>query len=597
MPACVVCLPTASRAPSGASPDVFDPTWELLLDTLANLGHSAFRALLQHSAVRSAIGGALNGAPFTVFAPTDESLVRLPAAIVAVLRNSSQIETLRQVVLYHFVREKISRFAWECPWRTMQGESVVLHLDSANLTVSDVPVLEYAASFSTSFVLHATDGLLFPPSTLAHLTGVEGRARRAAQLAEFSTAPRKEASAGGEGSGESGGDEYTEEYEEDYDEDVWRRFALQQYDSFNLYAPAPAPAPSAPSSDSCVYSGLYCALMTLVCSNVWQRRRLCNVLTNIPPSRHASSSLPFTALSPFPSPSSPLPLILVPPSPHPRPPFPSPSSPLPLTPLPPFPAVAASLSAGAIAGIVIGCVAGVVLIAALLYYLLVARHNKDVRALFCCYPPLLDLSVVWAVKRAKVLTNDFKREIKEMASKHHPNLVRLLGYCLDMDMVNERMEQILVYQFMRHGDLEYWVGNDAAKALTLVQRMDVLVGAAHGLEYLHSFGIVHRDIKLANILLDEHMHAKVADFGLVRMGEGTSVYTTRILGTPGYVDPAYSRTRKATTATDVFSFGIVILEVITGRRALVNTGSGNSTIKEWVSEPSHVSLLYYRGFW
>ncbi|CAI5470729.1 unnamed protein product [Closterium sp. Yama58-4] len=191
----------------------------------------------------------------------------------------------------------------------------------------------------------------------------------------------------------------------------------------------------------------------------------------------------------------------------------------------------------------------------------------------------------------------WQQRINKMASKHHPNLVRLLGYCLDMDTVNERMEQILIYQFMHHGDLEHWVATDAAKTLTLAQRMDVLVGAAHGLEYLHSFGIVHRDIKLANILLDEHMHAKVADFGLVRMGEGTSVYTTRILGTPGYVDPAYSRTRKATTATDVFSFGIVILEVITGRRALVNTSNGNSTIKEWESEPFRQSLLYYCGFW
>ncbi|CAI5949984.1 unnamed protein product [Closterium sp. NIES-65] len=535
-------------------------------------GSMAERALLQHSAVRSAIGGALNGAPFTVFAPTDESLVRLPAAIVAVLRNSSHMENLRQVMMYHFVRDKISRFAWEGPWRTVQGESVVLHLDDASFTVSDVPVLEYAAAISTSFVVHTTDGLLFPPSTRARLTGAEGRARGAAQLASV-----KESSAGGEGNGESGGDDYAEEYEEDYDEDVWRREALQQYDLFYLYAPAPAPAPATftPSSDS------------------------------------------------------------------------------------------SSLSAGAIAGIVIGCVAGVALIAALLYYLLVARHNKDMRSLFCCshppedpeesaamaaagvaegaaapadadadaaaapYAPLAagaggpmqcqqyplavlkqatgnwaeeqrigsggyadvyravdpaDPSVVWAVKRAKVLTNDFKREIKEMASKHHPNLVRLLGYCLDMDTVNERMEQILIYQYMHNGDLEHWVGTDAAKQLTLAQRMDVLVGAAHGLEYLHSFGIVHRDIKLANILLDQHMHAKVADFGLVRMGEGTSVYTTRILGTPGYVDPAYSRTRKATTATDVFSFGIVILEVITGRRALVNTGSGNSTIKEWAEE-------------
>ncbi|GJP37510.1 hypothetical protein CLOM_g21907 [Closterium sp. NIES-68] len=193
----------------------------------------------------------------------------------------------------------------------------------------------------------------------------------------------------------------------------------------------------------------------------------------------------------------------------------------------------------------------------------------------------MDPTIPWAVKRAKVLTNDFKREIHEMASKHHPNLVRLLGFCLDMDVVNERTEQILIYEYMVNGDLEKWVGPEAPKCLTLSQRFNILIGAAHGLEYLHSFGIVHRDIKLANILLDRHMHAKVADFGLVRMGEGTSVGTTRILGTPGYVDPAYSRTRRATTATDVYSFGVVLLEVMTGQRAMIGSGEQQVSIKDW----------------
>ncbi|CAI7791864.1 unnamed protein product [Closterium sp. NIES-53] len=193
----------------------------------------------------------------------------------------------------------------------------------------------------------------------------------------------------------------------------------------------------------------------------------------------------------------------------------------------------------------------------------------------------MDPTVLWAVKRAKVITNDFKREIHEMASKHHPNLVRLLGFCLDMDVVNERTEQILIYEYMLNGDLETWVGPEAPKTLTLSQRFNILIGAAHGLEYLHSFGIVHRDIKLANILLDRHMHAKVADFGLVRMGEGTSVGTTRILGTPGYVDPAYTRTRRATTATDVYSYGIVILEVMTGQRAMMGAGERQINIKDW----------------
>ncbi|GJP59470.1 hypothetical protein CLOP_g12262 [Closterium sp. NIES-67] len=86
-------------------------------------------------------------------------------------------------------------------------------------------------------------------------------------------------------------------------------------------------------------------------------------------------------------------------------------------------------------------------------------------------------------------------------------------------------------------------------------RLDVLIGVAKGLQYLHDFGIVHRDIKPANILLDAKMQAKIADFGLVKLSGGTSMGTsmaaTRVMGTPGYVDPAYYKTHKATPAADV----------------------------------------------
>ncbi|CAI7830731.1 unnamed protein product [Closterium sp. NIES-53] len=146
---------------------------------------------------------------------------------------------------------------------------------------------------------------------------------------------------------------------------------------------------------------------------------------------------------------------------------------------------------------------------------------------------------IWAVKRAKILTNDFKREVNEMATKNHPNLVRLLGYCFDMNHTTERIEQIVIYEFMSNGDLERWIGPHAPKQLTIRQRLDVMIGMARGLQYLHSFGIVHRDIKPANVLLDNKMQARIADFGLVRHGEGTSVIATRVMGTPGYVDPAY----------------------------------------------------------
>ncbi|CAI7889919.1 unnamed protein product, partial [Closterium sp. NIES-54] len=164
-----------------------------------------------------------------------------------------------------------------------------------------------------------------------------------------------------------------------------------------------------------------------------------------------------------------------------------------------------------------------------------------------------DPTVLWAVKRATVFTtDDFRREVEEMASKNHVNLVRLLGYCRHMDTATGAIEQILIYEYMHNGDLEGWVGPGVAVPLNLRQRFDVLIGVAQGLQYLHSFNMVHRDIKPANILLDRNMQAKVADFGLVRISRGTMGDATQTRGTPGYVDPAYSWTNTATTAADVY---------------------------------------------
>ncbi|CAI5945207.1 unnamed protein product [Closterium sp. NIES-64] len=174
-----------------------------------------------------------------------------------------------------------------------------------------------------------------------------------------------------------------------------------------------------------------------------------------------------------------------------------------------------------------------------------------------------------------------------MASKHHPHLVRLLGYCMDMNTTTRHIEQILVYEYMVNNDLESWIGPGIAHPLTLRQRLDVLIGVAKGLQYLHDFGIVHRDIKPANILLDAKMQAKIGDFGLVKLSGGTcmgsSVAATRVMGTPGYVDPAYFKTQKATPAADVHSFGVVMLVVITARKAVYMTDDRQINLRQWVA--------------
>ncbi|CAI5480184.1 unnamed protein product [Closterium sp. Yama58-4] len=276
-----------------------------------------------------------------------------------------------------------------------------------------------------------------------------------------------------------------------------------------------------------------------------------------------------------------------------------------------------SLSTGAIVGIAVGCFAGFVLLAAVLTWLLRPRGPKKWQGLEVCeqytlqqvakatnnwseenelgsggfgvvYKGYSPQGQLWAIKRSTVMTNDFELEVRAMATLHHVNLVRLLGFCVDQNVETGKQEQILVYEYVGNKDLEHHIYK-ARYPLSLRQRLRLAQGAAEGLAYLHGFAtpIIHRDIKPANILVTADMQAKVADFGLLKRlthGEGDA---TKVAGTPGYVDPDYNRTNVLTTKCDVFSFGIVLLELLTGSRPI----RYESHIRNWAMQKMEAYAL------
>ncbi|CAO2813853.1 unnamed protein product [Amaranthus hypochondriacus] len=168
--------------------------------------------------------------------------------------------------------------------------------------------------------------------------------------------------------------------------------------------------------------------------------------------------------------------------------------------------------------------------------------------------------------------NEFKSEIAVLTKVRHRHLVALLGYCLDGN------EKLLVYEYMPQGTLSRHLFNwaeEGLKPLEWTRRLSIALDVARGVEYLHTLAhqsFIHRDLKPSNILLGDDMRAKVADFGLVRLApEGKASIETRIAGTFGYLAPEYAVTGRVTTKVDVFSFGVVLMELITGRKALDET--------------------------
>lgn len=210
------------------------------------------------------------------------------------------------------------------------------------------------------------------------------------------------------------------------------------------------------------------------------------------------------------------------------------------------------------------------------------------------YKGILADGTVVAMKRAQEGSlqgsKEFFTEIELLSRLHHRNLVSLLGYC------DEEDEQMLVYEFMANGNLrDHLSAKSKNGPLNFSMRLRIALGSARGILYLHTEAdppIFHRDIKASNILLDAKFIAKVADFGLSRLapvpeGEGTApgYVSTVVKGTPGYLDPEYFLTHKLTDKSDVYSLGVVFLELLTGMQPISH---GKNIVRE-------VTVAYQSG--
>ncbi|KFK30519.1 brassinosteroid receptor [Arabis alpina] len=186
---------------------------------------------------------------------------------------------------------------------------------------------------------------------------------------------------------------------------------------------------------------------------------------------------------------------------------------------------------------------------------------------------------------------EFTAEMETIGKIKHRNLVPLLGYC----KVGE--ERLLVYEFMKYGSLED-VLHDPKKAgvkLNWSMRRKIAIGSARGLAFLHHNcipHIIHRDMKSSNVLLDENLEARVSDFGMARLMSAmdTHLSVSTLAGTPGYVPPEYYQSFRCSTKGDVYSYGVVLLELLTGKRPTDSPDFGDNNLVGWVKQHAKLRI-------
>ncbi|GAB4853908.1 hypothetical protein Ancab_018118 [Ancistrocladus abbreviatus] len=173
---------------------------------------------------------------------------------------------------------------------------------------------------------------------------------------------------------------------------------------------------------------------------------------------------------------------------------------------------------------------------------------------------------------------EFQAEVEIISRVHHRHLVSLVGYCIAGG------QRMLVYEFIPNNTLEFHLHGKGQPTMDFPTRLKIALGSAKGLAYLHEDchpRIIHRDIKAANILIDNGFEAKVADFGLAKLSQDNYTHvSTRVMGTFGYLAPEYAASGKLTEKSDVFSFGVMLMELITGKRPVDPSGDEDSLV-DW----------------